>query len=106
MTIGRTFPLQNPLRDFPIDPIVNGQTSRNAPLPFRSGAGASSDKEVLLVVKPLLTISVGAIEDPNNLPTGGGVTVNCNPVSNQYCVPRGTIVKTDPPIGTIRCSIT
>jgi hypothetical protein len=105
MTIGRTFPLQNPLRDFPIDPTVHGTTYRDAPLPFKLGSGASSDVEVNFEIKPLLTISVATIEDPNNL-GGSGAVVACNPTTNQYCVPRGTITKTDPPIGTIRCAIT
>jgi len=37
MTVGRLFPLQNPNRQFPFDPEKNGDTVRNAPLPFQIG---------------------------------------------------------------------
>lgn len=104
MTIGRIFPLQNPLRSFPVDPSQHGDTERDAPLPFQLGAGASQDIETLYLVRPLFSSVINAIENPDD-PTLGVTGVVCSPINNQWCVPRGTITKIDSPVGTIRCSI-
>lgn len=104
MAIGRIFPIPNPLRLFPVDPRQHGDTYRDAPLPFRLGASASSNIETTYVMRALLTTAISAILDPDNPYPGG--TITCNPITNRFCVPTGTITKVDAPVGTIRCAIT
>lgn len=111
MAIGRIFPIPNPLRMFPVDPKQHGDTFRDAPLPFRLGASASSNIETTYVMRALLSTTISAILNPDDPGGGGGGTgsggvITCNPITNQFCVPTGTITRVDAPVGTIRCAIT
>lgn len=110
MSIGRIFPIMNPNRLFPQDPLVHGDNDRDAPLPFQLGVGSSSDIEMIFEISPLLQILVTAILDPDDPwgPGGGGVggVVICNPITNQKCVPTGTITRSVVPTATLRCAIT
>ncbi len=104
MARGRIFPIRNPSRSFPFDPMQNGENDRNAPLPFQLGAGSSVDIETTVAYRVLLQTSITAILDPNN--TGSAVVSSCSSITNQFCVPTGTITKDAGPVGTIRCAIT
>lgn len=109
MTIGRIFPIPNPLREFPVDPVESFDTYRDAPLPFHTGASPSANIETLFLIRPLMSVVISAILDPDN-PGGGGSgsggAVDCNPITNMYCVPTGAVVHVSVPTATVRCRIT
>lgn len=103
MAVGRIFPIPNPTRVFPIDPINHGDTGRDAPLPFVIGVGASTTIETLYEVTFIIQRYIVRV-NPDDQGGGGGVTVACSPVSNLYCVPQATVTKVAAPTATVRCA--
>lgn len=103
MAIGRIFPIPNPDRSFPSDPTLQGETGRNAPLPFQLGSGGAYTVETLYEIKQLLQTYVFVPVDPT-IPTGGGGTgAGCSPSNNQNCVPRATMTLAAPPVASVTC---
>jgi len=107
-TLARIFPIRPDDRDYPYEPMIHGETGRDAPLPFVEGVGATSVIETTYEINPLLQVYTSAY-DPSQPPGGGGTGTggaDCNPITNQWCVPRATISKSSNPIATITCTIT
>ena len=106
MTIGRTFPLPAPTRVFPLDPVIHGQTERDAPIPFQVGAGALTTITTLYTAGWILQRTITTVTPGGGGGGGGGglVTVNCSPASNLYCVPQATVSKAISPTATVRCA--
>lgn len=111
MTIGRSFPIRNPDRSLGLDPMNPGDTDRTAPLPFQVGVGAAQTVETggedgQLVTTILFQSTLSIVGDDTGGSGGFGADGDCNPISNQFCVPTGTIVRADYPTGAIVCGIT
>jgi hypothetical protein len=110
MSLGRKFPLRSPYRTQPYDPMVPGDTDRLAPLPFQVGSGAVDSVETTLVLRILLQSVVSEGGDGGDGGGGGGggtgTGADCNPITNQYCVPSGAITRASYPTAVVSCKIT
>lgn len=109
MATGRAFPLRSPSRDLPFDPMYPGETDRTAPLPFQVGVGAVQTIDTTLVITFLYQSSVSKAGDGDGDGDGGnwpGSDGYCDPITNQFCVPTGTIVRGSYPTGDMACTIT
>ena len=110
MTIGRSFPIRNPSRALPIDPIFLGDTytQRTSPLPFQFGVSPTGTIDTLVFFRLLLQTNVSEASSGGG-GTGGGSGVSggvCNPLAGQFCVPTAVITRAGYPTATIRCTIT
>lgn len=111
MSLGRKFPIRSPYRTQPFDPMIPGDTSRLAPLPFQVGGGTVELVETTMVLRVLLQSVVSQGDDGGDGGGGGGgggtgSGDDCNPLSNQYCVPTATITRATYPTAVVRCKIT
>lgn len=104
MAVGRIFPIPNPTREFPIDPINHGDTGRDTPLPFIIGVGASSTIETSYQISFIIQRYIVRVNPDDQGGGGGGVAVTCSPVSNLYCVPQAVVTKVASPTATVRCA--
>lgn len=105
MTIGRSFPIRPGDRTIAFDPMNPGDTDRTAPLPFQVGVGAATDVDLTLPFSITYQSSI-EIAGEGGGGTGFGAEGECNPITNQFCVPTATIVRASYPTAYIRCAIT
>ena len=102
---GRTFPLPNPYRSFPIVPVSYGESYRIEPLPFSEGVGSVINIESTFDVLIYLYLTISIISDPTK-ETGFITVTSCSQIVNEYCVPIATIELEAQPSAEIRCAIT
>jgi hypothetical protein len=103
MALGRIFPIRNPNRSFPYDPMEHGETNRNAPLPFQLGAGSSYAIETIFEIQQIMQTYAFIVTDPT-VPTGGGGGAACTPSNNQMCVPTATITLAAAAVAEVTCT--
>jgi hypothetical protein len=102
MTIGRIFPIPNPNRVFPVDPIATGQTDRNSPLPFVIGVGTQSTIETTYQIGFILQRFIIQVTPDDQ--GGAGAIVTCTSTTNLYCVPQAVVTQVASPTAIVRCA--